>query len=165
MGAGKTTVGRSLAKSLDFKFVDLDEEIEKISEQKINELFSQGEAYFRKIESEVLVSVLNNHNQVVATGGGVVVSEYNRQILSKCSREGSLVIFLDASPEVIWERVKFCKNRPLLQVEEPEMRFRSLLNSRHQYYQTLADIIIDTSKKGIEEIKQELLNKLKERFC
>ena len=154
MGAGKTTVGRSLARSLDFKFVDLDEEIERFLNKRSMSCFPKEKRTFGRL-SQSTGFVLNNHNQVVATGGGVVVSEYNRQILSKCSR-GEPGYFLDASPEVIWERVKFCKNRPLLQVEEPEMRFRSLLNSATSIIK-LWQILSSILQKGIEEIKQELL--------
>ena len=109
MGAGKTTVGKALANSLGKEFIDSDHEIQERTGVKIPVIFEiEGEAGFRKRESEVLIELVKKKNIVLATGGGAVLSQENRQILQR----GGIVIYLRASVNDLYRRTRHDKNRP-----------------------------------------------------
>lgn len=128
MGAGKTTVGRQLAKRLHRRFVDSDHEIETRTGVRIPLIFDiEGEAGFRRRESQVLAELVEEPNLVMATGGGAVLAEENRRRL----HDNGVVIYLCASPDVLYQRTRHDRNRPLLQVPDPLARLAALNNAIH----------------------------------
>ncbi len=153
MGSGKTSTGKELAKLLDYRFVDMDDLIVQRAGMSIPEIFSRfGEERFREIETEVLRDLVNEDDLVVSCGGGVVVKERNHFLL----KQGGKVVFLMASPEVIYERVKDDTNRPLLNVPDPMDRIRDLLNQRMEKYLNVSDLQIDTDGRSPSEVAEEI---------
>ena len=157
MGAGKTTIGKSLAQMLAKEFVDSDHEIQERTGVKIPVIFEiEGEAGFRKRESEVLIELVKKNNIVLATGGGAVLSQENRQLL----RESGIVIYLSASISDLYRRTRHDKNRPLLKSQNLYARLNELYIQRDAYYRETAHIIIDSGKQGVRQLIQKLINKL-----
>ena len=147
MGTGKSVVGKQIARRLNMKFVSTDDIIAEREKRSITEIFEKsGEPYFRDIEKEIVKEVSNFDNTVIAAGGGAVLDEGNVANLKK----GGVMICLNATPEVIYERTKKYKHRPLLNVDKPVEKIRQLLNSRAPFY-AKADYQVDTTNKSIEE--------------
>ncbi len=160
MGAGKTSVGKILTKKLRLEFCDLDELIEAECGKTISRIFSEhGEDFFRDLESRKLRSVSQNSGQIVATGGGIVLRQSNWKIME----EGGLTVYLKASTDVLWNRIKNDTSRPLLQVEKPFEKARELLSMRIPFYEK-ADIIIDTENKSPENVADYIIGKLNGSF-
>lgn len=137
MGSGKTVVGKELAKIMGLKFVDTDEMIEKEQGVAIKAIFAtHGEDYFRDLEFEMCKKVATMKNCVVSTGGGAMTFERNVDAI----KEGSKVIFLDASFEVICERIGDSTTRPLFQDKE---KAKTLYDERKSKYLSAADIVVD----------------------
>lgn len=159
MGTGKSTVGKYLANRLGYQFIDTDSEIEKVTGKEISQIFAKkGEAFFRDVESSVLERLIKyNNNIVMATGGGIVLSAKNRQIIEENTR----AFLLKASCEVIYERVKEEKHRPLLAVDNPLLRIKEILNERNALY-NFFDNKIDTDGKSVEEIVECIISRLGE---
>ncbi|MFW6287405.1 MAG: shikimate kinase [bacterium] len=159
MGTGKSTVGKYLANRLGYQFIDTDSEIEKVTGKEISQIFAEkGEAFFREVESSVLERLIKyNNNIVLATGGGIVLSAKNRQIIEENTR----AFLLKASCEVIYERVKEEKHRPLLAVDNPLLRIKEILNERNALY-NFFDNKIDTDGKSVEEIVECIIKRLGE---
>ena len=131
MGAGKTTIGRALASHLDKEFVDSDHEIQKRTGVKIPVIFEiEGEAGFRKRESEVLAELTERKNIILATGGGAVLNPENREIL----RRSGIVVYLRASVGDLYRRTQHDKNRPLLQTQNLYARLSELYTQRDTLY-------------------------------
>jgi shikimate kinase len=131
MGAGKSTVGRRLAKRLGFEFVDSDEEIERVAGHKISEIFDRfGEASFRDGERRVIARLIEGPPKVIATGGGAFVEQSTRRLLL----ERCLTIWLDADPEILAERVGRRDTRPLRRGKEPLSVLRDLAALRNPLY-------------------------------
>ncbi len=138
MGSGKTTVGRLLSKILGMSFIDTDEIIEKQEGISIGEIFkTKGEEYFRKVEGEVLENVLKENPSIVATGGGIILSEKNRDLI----KEKSIPIFLDGDIETLAERLKRAKDRPLLEGDSIESRLRAIWHKRERFYKEFKNSI------------------------
>ncbi len=157
MGAGKTTIGKALANSLGKEFIDSDHEIQDRTGVKIPVIFEiEGEAGFRKRESEVLAELVKKNNIVLATGGGAVLSRENRQILQR----GGIVIYLRASVNDLYRRTRYDKNRPLLQTQNLFARLNELYAQRDALYRETAHVIIDSGKQGVRFLVQKLINKL-----
>jgi len=157
MGAGKTTIGKALANSLGKEFIDSDHEIQDRTGVKIPVIFEiEGEAGFRKRESEVLVELVKKNNIVLATGGGAVLSRENRQLL----RRGGIVIYLRASVNDLYRRTRYDKNRPLLQTQNLFAKLNELYIQRDALYRETAHVIIDSGKQGVRFLVQRLINKL-----
>lgn len=153
MGTGKSSVGHLLAKRLAWSFMDTDQLIELQEGCSIPEMFnSKGEIYFRRIESQIIHDVMEQTNQVIATGGGAVLAEVNR---NKMLKHG-FVIALTARKETIIERVKLDHNRPLLQGNVDE-RVGILLEQRKDAYD-FADLIIDTTELTKDTIVEMMIN-------
>ena len=130
MGSGKSSLGKKLAKSLDKKFIDTDKEIEKKENKTINEIFeSNGEKYFREKEKEFLINIPNNLNMVIATGGGIVTDQENREKLKE-----NRVIFLNASVERQSKRTSRSDKRPLLKNVDGSKKLRELYDQRLEFY-------------------------------
>lgn len=157
MGAGKTTIGKLLAHSLDKEFIDSDHEIQERTGVKIPVIFEiEGETGFRKRESEVLIELAKKQNIILATGGGAVLNPGNRELL----RRSGIVIYLRASVNDLYRRTRHDKNRPLLQTQNLYARLNELYVQRDAFYRETAHIIIDSGKQGIRFLVQRLINKL-----
>src|SRR3990172_10853526 len=138
MGAGKTSVGRALAKRLHKTFYDTDQEIERATGVKIPVIFEiEGEAGFRAREAKLLAELVRRTNIVVATGGGAVLSEQNRRLLA----EHGTVIYLRATAPHLLQRTHHDKNRPLLQTDDPLKKLQELFAQRDPLYREIADVI------------------------
>jgi shikimate kinase len=145
MGAGKTTVGRELARRREMRFADCDHELIARTGVSIPIIFDvEGEAGFRRREARMLDELTAEPDIVIATGGGVVLDPANRALLA---RRGT-VIYLDVPPHVLWERTRYDRNRPLLQVADPCARIDELHRQRDPLYREIADIIIDGEYGG-----------------
>lgn len=157
MGAGKTTVGRVLAKQLNWTFVDTDAVIEQEQQVTIAQLFEQqGELQFRRLETQTLKQVLSGSNQVIATGGGAVLAQENCEAML----QDGFVVALTADLATIVRRVGGDQARPLLQGNLND-RVALLLEQRKHAYD-FADIKIDTSKLTIDQIIENILRIRKE---
>ena len=140
MGAGKTTVGRELARRLNLRFADCDHELIARTGVSVPIIFEiEGEAGFRRRESRLLAELLAESDIVIATGGGIVLDPANCALLSK----RGTVIYLNVPPHILWERTRRDRNRPLLQVENPRERIEDLYRQRDPLYRAVADLIID----------------------
>ena len=157
MGAGKTTVGRLLASFLEKKFYDSDREIQKRTGVSIPLIFEiEGEAGFRKRETEMLSELLKTGNIVLATGGGAVLSAENREMLK---RSGT-VIYLRATIDDLWRRTRHDKNRPLLQTQDPRTKLTELYAQRDPLYRETAHIIVESGKRSARHLAQLLAQQL-----
>lgn len=154
MGTGKSTVGRVIAQKLGFHFIDTDDVIEQTSKAKIFDIFAEhGEVYFRDLESQAVKSVALMKNQVVATGGGVVLRSSNIDLL----RTGGPIFCLNATPKAIWDRVRSSRSRPLLRGPNPLKKIETLLDKRAPYY-ALADHQIETTGVSIDRVANEIIS-------
>ncbi len=159
MGAGKSTIGRQLAKALHRKFYDSDKVIEKRTGVSISWIFEmEGESGFRDRESKAIDELTALNNVVVATGGGVVLSEQNRQWLKSRGQ----VIYLSASAEQLYRRTARDKKRPLLQNTDRRKQIENLLSLRDPLYREIADIIIKTGEQSVQHTVNEVIRKLKD---
>lgn len=158
MGAGKSTVGRRLARSLGLRFVDLDQVIESESGSSIALLFElQGESAFRERESAALAHVSEFEGIVLATGGGSVLAEANRQRLA----ERGFVLYLEAPIELQLERLARDHSRPLLRAPDRAQRLRDLATQRNPIYRQLADLTIPADRSGPGSTARRALAALK----
>ena len=154
MGTGKSAVGRVIAQKLEFHFIDTDDVIEQTSKAKISDIFAEhGEDYFRDLESQAVKSVALMKNQVVATGGGVVLRSSNIDLL----RTGGPIFCLNATPKAIWDRVRSSRSRPLLRGPEPLKKIETLLDKRAPYY-ALADHQIETTGVSVDQVADEIIS-------
>jgi len=157
MGAGKTTVGKLLAKHLGKTFVDADHEIEARTGVKIPVIFEiEGEAGFRKREEAVIADLTSRPNIVLGTGGGAVLSAHNRELL----RAHGTVVYLRGTPEQLYERTRRDKNRPLLQGGDPLAKLRELFVQRDPLYREVADLVVDTGRQGVVGFARQIKDKL-----
>ena len=160
MGSGKTTIGRSLAKKLNLRFVDADQEIETRTGASIPLIFEiEGEATFRQREADVIRDLTAQQGIVLATGGGAVLNETSRQLL----RERGTVIYLRASVASILQRTSHDKNRPLLQTADPRAKIEALSRERAPLYQEVAHIIIETGRPNVHSVVQNILSQLQNK--
>lgn len=160
MGAGKSTIGRLLAKELGYRFLDSDKVIEERCGANIPWIFDvEGEAGFRRRETAILEELAHESRVVVATGGGAVVREENRDYL----REGALVIYLRTSLEQQYDRTRRDRNRPLLQKPNPRAILEALFRERDPIYRDLADLVMYTDRKSPRLVARQLLNRIRPR--
>lgn len=160
MGAGKTTIGRHLARLLDKSFVDLDLEIEQSCGADIAWIFDvEGEAGFRKRESAILREVARRNNLVIATGGGVVLDSDNRVLLK---RNGT-VVYLSVTTKVLYNRMQQDTKRPLLQVDDKKAMIENIVKEREPLYREIADIVFDGHKKTPALAAQELASLIRQQ--
>jgi shikimate kinase len=159
MGAGKTTVGRVLARRLARRFVDSDEEIEARCGVRIPVIFEiEGEAGFRARERAVIGELSAVEGIVLATGGGAVLSHENRRALSA----HGTVIYLRANPADLYRRLKNDRNRPLLMTGDPLTRLQELYAERDPLYSEIADIVVETGRQKVQLLAGRLLDMLAE---
>lgn len=156
MGVGKTVVGKSLAKNLNIKFIDMDNEIEKRENKIISDIFKEsGEEYFRELENDLLKELLKEDNIIISTGGGIITKQENIDIL----KQERKVVFLDANVKTIQKNVsKEIDKRPLLkQSENIAETIDNLLKKRINKYNDTYNIKIDINDKNINEVVSEIL--------
>ena len=157
MGAGKTTVGRALAKRLNKRFIDSDHEIEARTGASIPLIFEiEGEAGFRQREAEVIRDLTAQSDIVLATGGGAIMKPENRE----CLKTRGTVIFLRASINSILQRTSHDKNRPLLQTADPRQRLEQLSREREPLYLEVADFVIETGRPNVQSLVQTIVSQL-----
>ena len=158
MGCGKTTVGCRLANKLNQDFFDTDHEIINKTGVSIDHIFDiEGEEGFRQRESEVLESLCDMNNIVLATGGGVVLLQQNREVL----KSAGLVVYLSSSVEQLLRRTAKSKTRPLLENSvDRQKTITEIVNSRDKYYREVATIVIDTTGKKLNEVIGIIMNDL-----
>jgi len=155
-GAGKTAVGKALAKKLGISFVDSDKVVEEKSGKSISEIFiTDGEPAFRKIEREVVMNLLENQDGVIALGGGAVMDQEVSDRIEPMAR----VVFLDVSISNAAPRVGFNRNRPLL-LGNPRQQWIALMEKRRSTYESLAKARVSTDNKKPAQVVEEIVNEL-----
>ncbi|ART50487.1 shikimate kinase [Acidovorax carolinensis] len=157
-GSGKSTVGRQLAHRAGVPFIDLDHRLEKMIGTTIRSFFeTQGEARFRDLEAQVLAEVTQQPGgMVLSTGGGAVLRAENREVL----RQFGNVLYLRASPEEIYKRVKHDKTRPLLQGGNPMEKLRELYAVRDPLYRETAHYVIETGRPSVSTLVSMVMMQL-----
>lgn len=158
MGAGKSTIARALQRELGFPLIEMDERIVKEQGMSINDIFAQyGGDHFRDIESQLIVDIGKEEPSIVSCGGGVVVRPQNTQNMKEIGR----IVFLKATPETIYERVKNSTDRPILNGHMNVEYIAELMEKRRALYEAAADITIQTDGKTREQIREEIIGKMR----
>lgn len=159
MGAGKSTIGRQLARRLGKEFRDSDGEIEKRTGVNIDVIFDiEGEPGFRRRETEMLQELTAVRGIVLATGGGAVLAPENQVLL----KDNGFIIYLKATAEHLAGRLRLDRRRPLLQSGDKLTKIRELLERREPVYQELADLVIETNERSIYRVVSEISKKVKQ---
>ena len=159
MGAGKTSVGRLLARRLGKTFYDCDHEIERATGVKVGVIFEiEGEAGFRSRETKALAELVLRRNIVLATGGGAVLSAENCRLLA----DNGVVVYLRAAPADLWSRTRHDKSRPLLKTGDPLARLRELYDERDPLYSAVANIVVETGQQSVGSLAHRLEQRLLE---
>lgn len=158
MGAGKSTIGRQLSTVLKQEFKDSDHEIVARTGASIPLIFEiEGEEGFRQREAAMIDELTLRDGIILATGGGAVLREENRQRL----KERGVVIYLYASLDQLFERTRRDKNRPLLQTENPRQKLDEMMKVRDPLYREVADMVIHTDDRSIKSVIKEIRERLK----
>lgn len=159
MGAGKTTIGRQLARNLGLEFRDSDHEIQDRTGVDIPTIFEfEGEEGFRARERQVIDEMTQEANLVLASGGGVVMDPVNRRHLAA----RGTVVYLHCPPEEQFQRTARDKNRPLIQTEDPLRRLRELFAVREPLYRSIADIVVETEGRPAAAVTREILARIED---
>ena len=158
MGSGKTSVGLKLSYRLRMTVEDTDKLIERREGRSVSQVFAeQGEAYFRQQETRLLQELLAcPYARIYSVGGGTPVRRENRELL----RELGMVVYLQVSPEIVYNRLKGDVTRPLLQCEDPLGRIRELMEERREAYESCADVILDGDGLDMEQILDKIMTEL-----
>lgn len=157
MGAGKTAVGKRLARQMDLTFVDTDDMIEEQQGRSISDIFAKnGEAYFRSLETEVLCQLLDSKERcVISVGGGLPVQKQNWSVL----RELGTVVYLEAEIDTLLSRLKYDTKRPKLQGGNLKEKIETLMEQRKDIYVKTADLRVSTDNREFHQILQEIMEK------
>lgn len=156
-GSGKSTIGRQLGRRLSLPFVDSDHVIEQRLGCSIREFFNrEGEERFRDIEEGILDDLSLRHQGVLSTGGGSVLRDINRERL----KERGHVIYLRSTPDEVYRRIRHDANRPLLQVNDPLQRLRSLFEIRDPLYRDAAHFVVDTGRPSVSTLLNMIIMQL-----
>lgn len=157
MGAGKTTISDYLSTVFAMKIVEMDQVISDREEMSIPDIFATyGEEYFRNRETELLIEMQDQKNTVISCGGGVAMRERN---VAEMKKNGKVVL-LTASPETIYERVKDSDDRPVLNGRKNIKGIAELMEQRREKYEAAADIVVNTDGKSVQEVCEDLVQKL-----
>jgi shikimate kinase len=160
MGAGKTAIGRELARHLKLEFLDADQEIERRTGADIALIFEkEGEAGFRRREREVIAELAQRQGLVLATGGGALLDPANREAL----KAHGFIIYLKASIGAQAARTAQNRNRPLLETEDREERLKQLFEVRAPLYEDLAELTVETDSGQVKQISQRIIDELGRR--
>ena len=156
-GSGKSTIGRQLARRLDWRFFDSDVVIERRMGCSIREFFErEGEAVFRDLEQEVIGELTQNGACVLSTGGGVVLRQTNRDNLhQRCQ-----TVYLHSAPVEVFRRLRNDQNRPLLQVADPLARLKELYAARDPLYREAAHFVVETGRPSVATLVSTILTQL-----
>lgn len=156
MGAGKSTIAQELQSRLDMKLVEMDARIVQEQEMSINEIFSRfGENYFRDVECQLVQDIGQEGNTIVSCGGGVVLRKDNIINMKKSGK----IVFLAATPQTIYDRVKDSRERPILNGHMNVAYISELMEKRRALYEAAADIRIDVDDKNVADICEEIVEK------
>lgn len=154
MGSGKSTIARLLAKETGKELIEMDETIEAEAGCSINQIFEEhGEGYFRDLESELVVRIADKGSTVVSCGGGAVLRAENVENMKK----NGTIIYLSATPETIYKRVRNSTHRPLLNGNMNVEYITQLMEKRLPIYENAADVVIDVNDKEKREIVKEII--------
>ena len=155
MGCGKTSVGIKLSYQMKRTMIDTDKWIEQRQKMTVSEIFeSFGEEAFRKMETECLQKLIGSADrQIISVGGGLPMREENHKLLKELGK----VFYLRVTPEAVYERLKNDTTRPLLQVDDPKERIRTLLCKREPIYEACADVVVDVSEQSFDEIIKQII--------
>lgn len=157
MGAGKTAVGKAVAAKLGAPFLDSDEEIVKAADRSIKEIFERdGEPFFRQKESQVISRLLDEERGILSTGGGAFLNAGNRDTIE----DKGVSVWLDASLEVLWARVRHKNTRPLLQTANPRQTLSDLLDARLPSYEQASLRVVSTYDLTIETMADRVIDAL-----
>lgn len=156
MGVGKTTIGKIIANSFELAFFDLDAEIEKSTGVEISRIFDvEGESGFRSRETRKLEEIVSTNALIVlSTGGGVVKSAVNRKLLANYQH----VIYLSASADYLFERLRYDTKRPLLAVDDPKLALENIINERHALYLEASTCTISVIDKSAQQLSRQIIN-------
>ncbi len=153
MGAGKTTIGRLLARHRSLSFVDSDHDIEARTGVRVSTIFElEGEQGFRHREEAVIGELVQRRGIVLATGGGAVLSSVTRNLL----RQNGIVVYLRGSVDQLWQRTRHDRHRPLLQTHDPRSRLQELFEQRDPLYREVAHLILDTAQQSPQKLVAQL---------
>ena len=157
MGVGKTTSGALLAEALGYKFIDMDNEIEKRTVKTIPEIFmDDGDTRFRELECDLVMELSRKDGYVIGCGGGALADLVNAEAL----RESSTLVYLTASVDEILDRTGEDSHRPLLKVDDPRKTVEELIAKRRPVYERYAEVMIDTTGKTPEDVAEEIRGRL-----
>lgn len=160
MGAGKSTIGRHLAKQMNKEFYDSDRVIEERTGVDIATIFEiEGESGFRDREEQIIQELCEMNDIILATGGGSILRSKNRENMKKKGH----VVYLRTSAELLYSRIRYDKSRPLMQTESPLDTLKKLLDDREPFYLEVADTVIMTGKQKaaliVKRVKEALSKK------
>lgn len=159
MGAGKSTISDYLSTMFAMRLIEMDQVIEEREEMSISDIFATyGEEYFRNLETKLLKELQNTNNCVISCGGGAALKEENVKEMKKNGR----VVLLTASPRTVYERVKDCDDRPILDGRNNVEVIAEMMEKRREKYEAAADVVIQTDHKTVLQICEELITKLME---
>ncbi len=157
MGTGKSTIAGEISRRLGMVQIEMDTAIAEKQGMSINDIFKEyGEAYFRNLESDLLIELQKKKGMVVSCGGGAVLRSRNVQNMKK----GGKTVLLTASPETIYQRVKRNHDRPILNNNMTVEFISELMEKRRQSYESAADIIIETDGKSVSQICEEIIQRV-----
>ena len=155
MGSWKSTVGCKLAATLDMEYIDTDDAIEEMTEMKIADIFREfGEKRFREMETAFFIEKAKQPGQIFSTGGGIVLGEENRKILTN----NGICFFLNASPQILADRIYNTIKRPLLtDSDNLENRLQKIWHNRSKFYRNCAHHIVKTDELKPPEVLDEII--------
>lgn len=159
MGAGKSEVGEGLADQLGYDFIDTDSLVVKEAGKSISKIFAEdGEEAFRALEEKVIDGLRGSRSKVIAVGGGATMSLANRQVIALVGTS----VYLKASAQELYQRIKNDRSRPLMQVDNPRSQMAKLLREREETF-AKADIVLDTEVLSVDEVVEKLIDELAKR--
>ena len=159
MGAGKSTIAKVLKEKLNVPLCEMDEMIAEQQKMAISDIFAQyGETYFRDLETQLVKDISEKDGVIVSCGGGAVLREENVSFM----KENGRIVLLSATPDTIYERVRYSKDRPILNGHMNVEYIRELMEKRRSRYESVADLAVATDGRSVETIADEIIAKLRE---